>query len=715
MAHSQTTEIEKLSWPVSKLSEAVEVLARKCGLPVQTREAPLLPEQLLRSDAAQLGWWIETLAHWLGLEAEPVETTYAELNQLLVSAGPAVLAIPSEFGPRILLLLESRGGVIWLVTQKHTIEKRSVEELRPLLCQTLEAPFVTRIDSLLRDAGVSKRRMAQARQTLLHEQLSAARIGHCWMLRLHPGSPITEHLSQALLHRYFLTLLGIYALQYLFLIGSWWMIGRGMFQGQLDPAWVFAWALLLITMIPFRAWATWTQGLLSVGAGRILKQRLLYGALQLAPEAIRHQGAGQLLGRVNESQAIEGLVLSSGFTSVSAVVELVMALLVLTTSPGGMLMAWLLAGWIVLTVMLSWQYFRHRQEWTENRVHLTNDLVERMVGHRTRVAQELRQFWHDGEDQAVERYHRLSRKLDHAGVRQSLVTRGWLILGIAGLGPAFVTGSATPASLAIGLGGVLLAQRALAKIVSSIGQITGVLIAWKQVAPFFQAAENTEVPSSFFALLSSRKLESVPQGQIVLEADDLVFRYREHSTPVVKECTLQVRSGDRILLEGPSGSGKSTFASLLIGLRSPESGLLLLHGIDRKTLGIESWRKRVASAPQFHENHILVGTFSFNVLLGKDWPPSPEDLKEAETVCHELGLGDLLNRMPAGLLQMVGETGWQLSHGERSRVFIARALLQGADVIILDESFAALDPENLNRVVQCVLKRAPTVLVIAHP
>jgi ABC-type ATPase involved in cell division len=52
--------------------------------------------------------------------------------------------------------------------------------------------------------------------------------------------------------------------------------------------------------------------------------------------------------------------------------------------------------------------------------------------------------------------------------------------------------------------------------------------------------------------------------------------------------------------------------------------------------------------------------------------------------------------MPAGLLQMVGETGWQLSHGERSRLYIARALLQRAELIILDESFAALDPENLS-------------------
>jgi ABC-type multidrug transport system fused ATPase/permease subunit len=71
--------------------------------------------------------------------------------------------------------------------------------------------------------------------------------------------------------------------------------------------------------------------------------------------------------------------------------------------------------------------------------------------------------------------------------------------------------------------------------------------------------------------------------------------------------------------------------------------------------------------------------------------------------------------MPAGLLQMVGETGWQLSHGERSRLYIAHALLQGAALIVLDESFAALAPETLRGVQQCVLAHAPTLLVIAPP
>jgi ABC-type transport system involved in cytochrome bd biosynthesis fused ATPase/permease subunit len=106
---------------------------------------------------------------------------------------------------------------------------------------------------------------------------------------------------------------------------------------------------------------------------------------------------------------------------------------------------------------------------------------------------------------------------------------------------------------------------------------------------------------------------------------------------------------------------------------------------------------------------------AFNLLMGRGWPPRPRDLQEAENVCRALDLGPLLDRMPARLNQMVGETGWQLSHGEKSRLYVARALLQGADVLIVDESFAALDPQALRHALATVLARAPTVLVIAHP
>ena len=157
--------------------------------------------------------------------------------------------------------------------------------------------------------------------------------------------------------------------------------------------------------------------------------------------------------------------------------------------------------------------------------------------------------------------------------------------------------------------------------------------------------------------------------------------------PVLRPLHFAIGRTDRILLEGPSGGGKSTLASLIIGMRQPTVGTVLLDGVDRHAWGMEGWRQRITGAPQFHRNHLLAGTLAFNLLLGRRWPPTPDDLDAADRVCRELGLGDLLDRMPAGLQQLVGETGWQLSHGERSRVFLARALLQDADLVVLDESF----------------------------
>jgi len=67
------------------------------------------------------------------------------------------------------------------------------------------------------------------------------------------------------------------------------------------------------------------------------------------------------------------------------------------------------------------------------------------------------------------------------------------------------------------------------------------------------------------------------------------------------------------------------------------------------------------------------------------------------------------------MLQMVGDTGWRLSHGEASRIYLARALLQDAPLTVLDESFAALDPETLAQCMRCAWARSHTLLVVAHP
>ena len=113
----------------------------------------------------------------------------------------------------------------------------------------------------------------------------------------------------------------------------------------------------------------------------------------------------------------------------------------------------------------------------------------------------------------------------------------------------------------------------------------------------------------------------------------------------MQDIELEIPSGKTVALVGPSGGGKTTLASILVGLREPEGGLLLLGGLDRQTLGSERWRQRVVAAPQFHENHVVTGTLVFNLLMGRSWPPEHGDMEEAEQICRELGLGPLIDRI----------------------------------------------------------------------
>jgi ATP-binding cassette subfamily B protein len=243
-----------------------------------------------------------------------------------------------------------------------------------------------------------------------------------------------------------------------------------------------------------------------------------------------------------------------------------------------------------------------------------------------------------------------------------------------------------------------------------LSSLSRAIFAWRKVSEIFRAGRGGSQVGLPALANQAVQRATVP----VIEGRNLTFSYDVNGPAVLAGADVQINRGDRILIEGPSGGGKSTLAGVLTGQRSPDGGLLLLDGLDRPTLGDE-WASRVASAPQFHENHIFSGTLAFNLLMGRQWPAPEGDIVEAEALCEELGLGDLLRRMPGGINQRVGETGWQLSHGERSRIFLARALLQNSSLTILDESFASLDPATMDKCLNTALTRAETLVVIAHP
>jgi ATP-binding cassette, subfamily B, bacterial len=703
-------DLANILWPADRLDEALAALCRASGL-----SRGVLPEAAPAPDWQQrelFDNWLTALAQRLDCQTQGVSFSMVDFERGLSLAVPALLAVPDEGETRFLALIGGRGHTALAIAPDFRKHKIPAEFLSALLCQ-LPAQQKSKLTGLLDRAALGSKDRSRVFAGLVGRQLGDKPVCQGWLLKLRDDASWPRRFWHAGLGRRLAVFLGCHVMESVLGLLSWSLIGQGALQGRFDPGWIAAWVLALFAVIPFHLLSASAAGGLAIGIGALLKERLLCGALNLKPERIRHEGVGQLLGRVLESQAVGSLAFGTGLIGIAAMLDLFLAGYVLAFGAGAWWLLLLLIVWSSLGVWFAWNYWRSLSNWTAARLELTNDLVERMAGHRTRLAQEHPQQWHRGEDPLLEKYHTASVAMDGRSLRTAVVPRGWLAAALLALIPGFVMGNAPPAALALSLGGILLAYQALMKLASALSSAAAAAIAFDKAALLIGAAGQTAT-APLNALPVAHNNHATP-GQTILDARDLVFRHADRGQATVNGCNLQIKRGDRLLLEGASGAGKSTLASLLAGLRQPDSGLLLLEGFDHWSLGLANWRRNVATAPQFHENHVLTGTFAFNLLMGRQWPPQPDDWQAALEVCQELGLDEVLKRMPAGLMQMVGETGWQLSHGEKSRLYIARALLQRSRLLIFDESFAALDPNTLLRALRCVLKRAHTLLVIAHP
>src|SRR5947209_17435453 len=421
-------DVNAACWPQHCLGECIAALLHCAGLTNAGSEANSFGLPL--SGATHIGTWIARTAEQLGCDTITLETSRRDLRNELLVASPCLLALD----PRVYLAIvgSRRGRLVCLRPDGETMTL-DLSEVCCAIAGTAGAERRERLADLVAATAISEKQRRRVIQALMDETDAQAQFHSCWAFRNASGRPASQWLRNSGVIGTALSLLLAHSAQYGLWLISWALLGTLSFAGHMDRGWLLAWALLLATVVPCRALATWLQGVIPIVLGGELKRRILQGALKLAPDEIRKSGIGSFLGQAFEAEALETLALGGGIVGLLAVVDLGLSAFVLGR------LAILLAAWFAIAVAVGVAFLRRFESWSGHRLEMTHDLVEAMVGRRTRLAQLHPRHWHKDEDDALFRYLSASCDVDRTGaLLVAAVPRGWLLASVAFLAPQII-------------------------------------------------------------------------------------------------------------------------------------------------------------------------------------------------------------------------------------------------------------------------------------
>ena len=200
--------------------------------------------------------------------------------------------------------------------------------------------------------------------------------------------------------------------------------------------------------------------------------------------------------------------------------------------------------------------------------------------------------------------------------------------------------------------------------------------------------------------------QSPAAGDIRFEHVSFAYQDKE----VLHDINITLPKNSLTALVGPSGSGKSTVMKLCARFYDPQKGCIFFNGVPMNEINPESLMSHISMV--FQDVYLFQDTIRNNIRFGKTDATEEEIIAAAKKACCH----DFIMRLPKGYDTLVGEGGCTLSGGEKQRISIARAMLKDAQIILLDEATASLDPENEVEVQKAIdtLIKGRTVIAIAH-
>jgi thiol reductant ABC exporter CydC subunit len=372
---------------------------------------------------------------------------------------------------------------------------------------------------------------------------------------------------------------------------------------------------------------------------------------------------------------------------------------------GLVLAAGLLVGGLAVPAVSGWVGVRAGRRQAAARGALTAELVDAM-----RAAPELVAF--GSQASALERIRGADSALVGVARRDAVATGigDGLGLLVSGLTVAGVLAVAATASVDGRLDRVLVALLALLAL-ASFEAVTPLPAAARELTATLAAGRRIlEVTERDAAVSDPARPAAAPVWPFDITLDHVSARYPDQPRCAVDGVSLRLGAGERIALVGPSGAGKTTVVNLLLRFLDPEQGRVTLGGRDLREFRQEDVRRAISVAGQ--ESHLFSASIANNLRIAR--PEASAD--EIEQALRRARIWDWVEALPDGVGTLVGEEGRELSGGQRQRIVLARALLAGSPVLVLDEPTAHLDPETARDLVDDVFAATAgrTLLLITH-
>ncbi|MDW5592838.1 ABC transporter ATP-binding protein [Conexibacter stalactiti] len=434
-----------------------------------------------------------------------------------------------------------------------------------------------------------------------------------------------------------------------------------------------------------------------------LRARLFSHVQGLGLDVLDRRRLGDLLSRLtSDVQAIERFVLTGVGDAISAVARIVFF------SGALLLLSWRLALVSLVVVPLFWLTARRFSGLIK---HASRE-KRRRSGSLTAVAEEslanaaLVQSM-GREQHELERFRRENAAIMEAELASTRIRSLFapLVDLIELLGALVVVGLGVWAlsSGDLTIGGLLVFLAYLSQLYSPVRQLSGLVNSL--YAASAGAERVIELLDERPAVVDRPGAQPLPAAEVRgrVELRDVTYAYPGAARDALAGCSLVVQPGECVALAGPSGAGKTTVTRLLLRFADPAAGEVLLDGHDLRGLPLRDVRRHVGLLAQ--ETLLFEGSVRDNIAYGRP----DADAAEVERVARAVGIAELLDAR-------VGQRGRALSGGQRQRVSIARAIVRGSAVVVLDEPTTGLDAEAREEVLSALDALLPgrTTIVVSH-